>query len=75
MTKKMVFVELLAVIGGHDHERILEQPASIEFREQPPELVVEICDATVVRIAKELGCFLNDCGCIRGLVLLGHNRA
>jgi hypothetical protein len=50
---QVVVIEMLAVIGGHDHHRIREEPLPFEFPEEPSELIIEVCDATVIGIAEQ----------------------
>jgi len=70
MAEEVVVVEVLAMIGGHDHERIVEQATRLEFREEPPDLVVEVGDATVIGIAEELGGLADDGRGVLGRILL-----
>ena len=49
-----VVEELLAVIGGQDHERLREQTAFVELGEEAAELAIDERDLFVVGVAQEL---------------------
>ena len=48
-----LFAEALAVIRGDDHPGPLENGTAIELVDQPAELLIEVRDAVVVRVANE----------------------
>jgi hypothetical protein len=45
MDELAVFPELLAVVGGDDHERVVPQPSAVETGEQDLEVAVEVSDS------------------------------
>src|SRR6185295_14920504 len=55
-----VLHELLAMIGGDDHDRPLEEAARLEIREQRAELGIQIGDLAVVETAEEAHVALRD---------------
>ena len=44
----LVVTEQLTVVGGHQHERVVAQPALIEHRQHPPDLEIELAHHPVV---------------------------
>ena len=51
MAEVEVLAELLAVVRGDDHVRVLQEPTPLQLVEQATELVVEEGDAIMVTVA------------------------
>ena len=47
-----VLAEALPVVGGHHHDRAVQEPAAVELVQQPPDELVRVGDLAVVRILR-----------------------
>ena len=54
VAEELVLSEMLAVVGGHDDNRVAEYAAALEFHEELPELFIEVGDAVVVGVDRQL---------------------
>ena len=54
MPVKMLLAKVLAMVGGDDDEGVSEPPAPIEFVKQATDLTVEVSDAAVVGVSRQL---------------------
>ena len=60
VAEEAVLAEVLAVVGGHDHQGVLQQPAALELVEEAAELPVEVGDATLVGVAEQVDRLVAD---------------
>jgi hypothetical protein len=51
--EEIMLSQSLAVVGGYDHECLLENAPALQFAEQRPELIVQISKAVVIAIDDE----------------------
>ena len=51
MLEQRMVPQRFAVIGKDDHERVIEDAAASQLVEQDAQLIVEVRDAIVVRVA------------------------
>ena len=52
MRVQPVFAELFTVIGGHDHDRVVEDTSPSQLIEQPADLLIDGGDGSVVLAAE-----------------------
>ena len=51
VAEELVLAEVFAVVGGDDHQRVVEQAVLVERIEKHAELFIEVRDAVVVGVA------------------------
>ena len=69
--REAALLEVLAVVGSHDHQRVLEQPPAPELVEEAADLLVEIGDAALVTVLPDGGGLPVE----PGSFLIAHGRS
>ena len=50
LVEEPVLAEELAVVGGEEHDRVVDEPAALESRQHLPDLLVHVREARVVPV-------------------------